>query len=167
MNKLCLSWLFALFVLNMCSCVEDDTQAKREAAERRKEIADSVRQAKEDAESNKPCNRVGKYVYVDQLGVLHILLHCRSINDGGELRGSKTDEEGDDIDVSTRIKCGSGIKRIALKDMDKSLLNKSCHVCIDDDVYDYLKEYGTLEGIFDECDVQHSNKKKTLGIKWD
>lgn len=86
------------------------------------EIADSIAQAKKDAESKKPCNRVGKYVYVDQVGVLHTELSCGAINEGGTLSGYATDEDGDDVDVSRSIKCGSGVKRILLKDMDKSLL---------------------------------------------
>ena len=115
---------------------------QKKAAERKKEIVDSIAQAKKDAESKKPCNRVGKYVYVDQVGVLHTELRCGAINEGGTLSGYATDEDGDDVDVSRSIKCGSGVKRILLKGMDKSLLKKSCHICIDDDMYEFLVQYG-------------------------
>ena len=118
--------------------------------ERKKEIADSTRKANEEYEKNKPCNRIGKYIYIDQLDVLHTRLHCGGINDGGTLSGSTTDENGEEVEVSSRIKCGSGVERIKLKDLDKSLLENSCHNCIDDDMYDYLKKYGSPEGLLEE-----------------
>ena len=122
--------------------IKSKKNLQKKAAERKKEIVDSIAQAKKDAESKKPCNRVGKYVYVDQVGVLHTELRCGAINEGGTLSGYATDEDGDDVDVSRSIKCGSGVKRILLKGMDKSLLKKSCHICIDDDMYEFLVQYG-------------------------
>ena len=66
------------------------------------------------------------------------------------------DEDGDEVDVSRSIKCGSGVKRILLKDMNKSLLKKSCHICIDDDMYEFLIQYG----------VSIPEKKKITGVNW-
>ena len=83
-------------------------------------------------------------------------LHCGAINEGGTLSGYDTDEDGDDVDVSRSIKCGSGVKRILLKDMNKSLLKKSCHICIDDDMYEFLIQYG----------VSVPEKKKITGVNW-
>ena len=145
------------------SC-EDKKQEElaKKAAERKKEIVDSIAQAKKDAESKKPCNRVGKYVYVDQVGVLHTELRCGAINEGGTLSGYATDEDGDDVDVSRSIKCGSGVKRILLKGMDKSLLKKSCHICIDDDMYEFLVQYGVSA----KSRFSIHEKKKITGVKW-
>ncbi len=149
-------FLFCGFVA-FVSC-EDKKQEElvKKAAERKKEIVDSIALAKKDAESKKPCNRVGKYVYVDQVGVLHTELRCGAINEGGTLSGYATDEDGDEVDVSRSIKCGSGVKRILLKDMNKSLLKKSCHICIDDDMYEFLIQYG----------VSIPEKKKITGVNW-
>ena len=158
--------LFSVFCI-LCifiSC-ESSAQEKRdeEIDARKKEIADSVKQAKEEAERNEPRNRVGRYVYIDQVGVLHTYLHCHAINEGGTLSGYTTDDEGEDIEVSNSIKCGSGVRRVLLKEMDKSLLKKSCNVCIDDAMYDYLLKYGTLEGLFGEESDRH---KRLTGVKW-
>ena len=154
MDKSCLVWIVLILIIGggaiAYSNIKSNEAADKKKVERKKEIADSIAQAKKNAESKKPCNRVGKYVYIDQVGVLHINLRCRAINEGGTLSGYVTDENGDDVDVSRSIKCGSGVKRILLKDMDKSLLKKSCHICIDDDMYDYLKKYGSIEGLLEE-----------------
>lgn len=138
--------IFLSFVFVSCEYNKNENAS----LERKKEIADSTRKANEEYEKNKPCNRIGKYVYIDQLDVLHTRLHCGGINDGGTLSGSTTDENGEEVEVSSRIKCGSGIERIKLKDLDKSLLENSCHNCIDDDMYDYLKKYGSPEGLLEE-----------------
>ena len=146
MDKSCLVWVVLILIIGggciTYSKIKSNEAAEKKKVERQKEIADSISKAKEYAESKKPCNRVGKYVYVDQVGVLHTELRCGAINEGGTLSGYATDEDGDDVDVSRNIKCGSGVKRILLKDMDKSLLKKSCHICIDDDMYEFLKQYG-------------------------
>ena len=160
MDKSCLIWIFVIFIIGggfvAYSNIKSDEAAEKKKVERQMEIADSIAQAKKDAESKKPCNRVGKYVYVDQVGVLHTELHCGAINEGGTLSGYATDEDGDDVDVSRSIKCGSGVKRILLKDMNKSLLKKSCHICIDDDMYEFLIQYG----------VSIPEKKKITGVNW-
>lgn len=152
---------FAFFI----SC-EDKKQEElaRKAAERKKEMADSIVLAEKDAESNRPCNRVGKYVYIDQLGVLHTKIHCNHINDGGSLDGYVTDEDGDAVDVSKNIKCGSGVNRVLLKDMNKSLLVKSCSYCIDDKMYEYLKKYGTIDGLFDESN-NATEESESVGVE--
>lgn len=141
-----LTIIYLSFVFISCEYNKNDNVL----SERKKEIADSVRMANEEYEKNKPCNRVGKYLYIDHLDVLHTRLHCGGINDGGTLSGSTTDENGEEVEVSSRIKCGSGVERIKLKDLNKSLLENSCRNCIDDDMYDYLKKYGSLEGLFEE-----------------
>lgn len=145
MDKSCLVWVVLILIIVgggvTYSKIKSNEAAEKKKVERQKEVADSIAQAKNDAESRKPCNRVGKYVYIDQVGVLHINLRCRAINEGGTLSGYVTDENGDDVDVSRSIKCGSGVKRILLKNMDKSLLKNSCHICIDDDMYDYLENF--------------------------
>ena len=160
MNKYCLAWIVAILIIGggfvAYSNIKSDEAAEKEKVERNKEIADSIAQVKEYTESQKPCNRIGKYVYVDQVGVLHTELHCGAINEGGTLSGYATDEDGDDVDVSRSIKCGSGVKRILLKDMNKSLLKKSCHICIDDDMYEFLMKYG----------VSIPEKKKITGVNW-
>ena len=160
MDKSCLIWIFVILIIGggfvAYSNIKSDEAAEKKKVERQMEIADSIAQAKKDAESKKPCNRVGKYVYVDQVGVLHTELHCGAINEGGTLSGYATDEDGDDVDVSRSIKCGSGVKRILLKDMNKSLLKKSCHICIDDDMYEFLIQYG----------VSLPEKKKITGVNW-
>ena len=160
MDKSCLIWIFVILIIGggfvAYSNIKSDEAAEKKKVERQKEIADSISKAKEYAESKKPCNRVGKYVYVDQVGVLHTELHCGAINEGGTLSGYATDEDGDDVDVSRSIKCGSGVKRILLKDMNKSLLKKSCHICIDDDMYEFLIQYG----------VSIPEKKKITGVNW-
>ena len=160
MDKSCLIWIFVILIIGggfvAYSNIKSDEAAEKKKVERQMEIADSIAQAKKDAESKKPCNRVGKYVYVDQVGVLHTELHCGAINEGGTLSGYATDEDGDDVDVSRSIKCGSGVKRILLKDMNKSLLKKSCHICIDDDMYEFLIKYG----------VSIPEKKKITGVNW-
>lgn len=145
MDKSCLIWIVLILIVGggfvAYSNIKSDEAAEKKKVERQMEIADSIAQAKKDAESKKPCNRVGKYVYVDQVGVLHTELRCGAINEGGTLSGYATDEDGDDVDVSRSIKCGSGVKRILLKNMNKSLLKKACHICIDDDMYDYLENF--------------------------
>ena len=160
MDKSSLIWIFVILIIGggfvAYSNIKSDEAAEKKKVERQMEIADSIAQAKKDAESKKPCNRVGKYVYVDQVGVLHTELHCGAINEGGTLSGYATDEDGDDVDVSRSIKCGSGVKRILLKDMNKSLLKKSCHICIDDDMYEFLIQYG----------VSIPEKKKITGVNW-
>lgn len=160
MNKYCLAWIVAILIIGggfvAYSNIKSGEAAEKEKVERNKEIADSIAQVKEYTESQKPCNRIGKYVYVDQVGVLHTMLRCGAINEGGTLSGYATDEEGDDVEVSRIIKCGSGVKRILLKDMDKSLLKKSCHKCIDDDMYEFLMQYG----------VSIPEKKKITGVNW-
>lgn len=160
MNKSCLIWIVVILIVGggfvAYSNIKSDEAAEKKKVERQMEIADSIAQAKKDAESKKPCNRVGKYVYVDQVGVLHTELRCGAINEGGTLSGYATDEDGDDVDVSRSIKCGSGVKRILLKNMDKSLLKKSCHICIDDDMYEFLIQYG----------VSIPEKKKITGVNW-
>ena len=160
MNKSCLVWVILILIIGggfvAYSNIKSDEAAEKEKVERNKEIADSIAQVKEYTESQKPCNRIGKYVYVDQVGVLHTELHCGAINEGGTLSGYATDEDGDDVDVSRSIKCGSGVKRILLKDMNKSLLKKSCHICIDDDMYEFLIQYG----------VSIPEKKKITGVNW-
>ena len=160
MDKSCLIWIVVILIIGggfvAYSNIKSDEAAEKKKVERQMEIADSIAQAKKDAESKKPCNRVGKYVYVDQVGVLHTELRCGAINEGGTLSGYATDEDGDDVEVSRSIKCGSGVKRILLKDMDKSLLKKSCHICIDDDMYEFLKQYG----------VSIPEKKKITGVNW-
>ena len=160
MDKSCLIWIFVILIIGggfvAYSNIKSDEAAEKKKVERQMEIADSIAQAKKDAESKKPCNRVGKYVYVDQVGVLHTELHCGAINEGGTLSGYATDEDGDDVEVSRSIKCGSGVKRILLKDMNKSLLKKSCHICIDDDMYEFLIQYG----------VSIPEKKKITGVNW-
>ena len=156
---------FVIF-LGFLAFVSCEDKKKEELAqkvsERKKEIADSIAQAKEYAERQKPCNRVGKYVYVDQVGVLHTELRCGAINEGGTLSGYATDENGDNVDVSRSIKCGSGVNRILLKDMDKSLLKKSCHKCIDDDMYEFLKQYG----VSINSNFSIHEKKKITGVNW-
>lgn len=157
---------FAFFI----SCEDKKREElERKAAERKKEMADSIaQQAEKDAESNRPCNRVGKYVYIDQLGVLHTKSHCNHINDGGSLDGYVTDEDGNTVDVSKDIKCGSGVNRVLLKDMNKSLLVKSCSYCIDDKMYEYLKNYGTLEGLFDEsANTEEDSESAGVELKKD
>ena len=160
MDKSCLIWIFVILIIGggfvAYSNIKSDEAAEKKKVERQMEIADSIAQAKKDAESKKPCNRVGKYVYVDQVGVLHTELRCGAINEGGTLSGYATDEDGNDVDVSRSIKCGSGVKRILLKDMNKSLLKKSCHICIDDDMYEFLIQYG----------VSIPEKKKITGVNW-
>ena len=160
MDKSCLIWIFVILIIGggfvAYSNIKSDEAAEKKKVERQMEIADSIAQAKKDAESKKPCNRVGKYVYVDQVGVLHTELHCGAINEGGTLSGYATDEDGDDVDVLRSIKCASGVKRILLKDMNKSLLKKSCHICIDDDMYEFLIQYG----------VSIPEKKKITGVNW-
>ena len=160
MDKSCLIWIVVILIIGggfvAYSNIKSDEAAEKKKVERQMEIADSIAQAKKDAESKKPCNRVGKYVYVDQVGVLHTELRCGAINEGGTLSGYATDEDGNDVDVSRSIKCGSGVKRILLKDMDKSLLKKSCHICIDDDMYEFLIQYG----------VSIPEKKKITGVNW-
>ena len=160
MDKSCLIWIFVILIIGggfvAYSNIKSDEAAEKKKVERQMEIADSIAQAKKDAESKKPCNRVGKYVYVDQVGVLHTELHCGAINEGGTLSGYATDEDGDDVDVSRSIKCGSGVERILVKDMNKSLLKKSCHICIDDDMYEFLIQYG----------VSIPEKKKITGVNW-
>lgn len=160
MDKSCLVWIVLILIIGggfiTYSNIKSDEAAEKKKVERQNEIADSIAQAKKDAESKKPCNRVGKYVYVDQVGVLHTELRCGAINEGGTLNGYAKDEDGDDVDVSRSIKCGSGVKRILLKDMDKSLLKKSCHICIDDDMYEFLIQYG----------VSIPEKKKITGVNW-
>ena len=160
MDKSCLIWIVVILIIGggfvAYSNIKSDEAAEKKKVERQMEIADSIAQAKKDAESKKPCNRVGKYVYVDQVGVLHTELRCGAINEGGTLSGYATDEDGDDVEVSRSIKCGSGVKRILLKDMDKSLLKKSCHICIDDDMYEFLIQYG----------VSIPEKKKITGVNW-
>lgn len=160
MDKSCLVWIVLILIIGggfiTYSNIKSDEAAEKKKVERQNEIADSIAQAKKDAESKKPCNRVGKYVYVDQVGVLHTELRCGAINEGGTLNGYAKDEDCDDVDVSRSIKCGSGVKRILLKDMDKSLLKKSCHICIDDDMYEFLIQYG----------VSIPEKKKITGVNW-
>lgn len=160
MDKSCLIWIVVILIVGVgfvaYSNIKSDEAAEKKKVERQMEIADSIAQAKKDAESKKPCNRVGKYVYVDQVGVLHTELRCGAINEGGTLSGYATDEDGDDVDVSRSIKCGSGVKRILLKNMNKSLLKKSCHICIDDDMYEFLIQYG----------VSIPEKKKITGVNW-
>lgn len=145
-NTIVLSIIFLSLVFVSC----EYNNKNDISSERKKEIADSVKKVNDEYGKNKPCNRVGKYLYIDQLDVLHTRLHCGGINDGGTLSGSTTDENGEEVEVSSRIKCGSGVERIKLKDLDKSLLENSCRNCIDDDMYDYLKKYGSLEGLLDE-----------------
>lgn len=160
MDKSCLIWIVVILIIGggfvVYSNIKSDEAAEKKKVERQMEITDSIAQAKKDAESKKPCNRVGKYVYVDQVGVLHTELHCGAINEGGTLSGYATDEDGDDVEVSRSIKCGSGVKRILLKDMDKSLLKKSCHICIDDDMYEFLIQYS----------ASIPEKKKITGVNW-
>ena len=160
MDKSCLIWIVVILIVGggfvAYSNIKSDEAAEKKKVERQMEIADSIAQAKKDAESKKPCNRVGKYVYVDQVGVLHTELRCGAINEGGTLSGYATDEDGDDVDVSRSIKCGSGVKRILLKNMNKSLLKKACHICIDDDMYEFLIQYG----------VSIPEKKKITGVNW-
>lgn len=123
MNKSCLVWVVLILIIGVggitYSKIKSNEAAEKKKVERQKEIADSISKAKEYAESKKPCNRVGKYVYVDQVGVLHTELRCGAINEGGTLSGYATDEDGDEVDVSRSIKCGSGVKRILLKDMNQ------------------------------------------------
>lgn len=160
MDKSCLIWIVVILIVGggfvAYSNIKSDEAAEKKKVERQMEIADSIAQAKKDAESKKPCNRVGKYVYVDQVGVLHTELRCGAINEGGTLSGYATDEDGDDVDVSRSIKCGSGVKRILLKNMNKSLLKKACYICIDDDMYEFLIQYG----------VSIPEKKKITGVNW-
>lgn len=160
MDKSCLIWIVVILIVGggfvAYSNIKSDEAAEKKKVERQMEIADSIAQAKKDAECKKPCNRVGKYVYVDQVGVLHTELRCGAINEGGTLSGYATDEDGDDVDVSRSIKCGSGVKRILLKNMNKSLLKKACHICIDDDMYEFLIQYG----------VSIPEKKKITGVNW-
>lgn len=166
MNKSCLVWVILILIIGVggitYSKIKSNEAAEKKKVERQKEIADSIAQAKKDAESKKPCNRVGKYVYVDQVGVLHTELRCGAINEGGTLSGYATDEDGDDVEVSRSIKCGSGVKRILLKDMDKSLLKKSCHICIDDDMYEFLIQYGVSA----KSRFSIHEKKKITGVDW-
>lgn len=166
MNKSCLVWVILILIIGVggitYSKIKSNEAAEKKKVERQKEIADSISKAKKDAESKKPCNRVGKYVYVDQVGVLHTELHCGAINEGGTLSGYATDEDGDDVDVSRSIKCGSGVKRMLLKDMDKSLLKKSCHICIDDNMYEFLIQYGVSA----KSRFSIHEKKKITGVKW-
>lgn len=166
MNKSCLVWVILILIIGVggitYSKIKSNESAEKKKVERQKEIADSIAQAKKDAESKKPCNRVGKYVYVDQVGVLHTELRCGAINEGGTLSGYATDEDGDDVEVSRSIKCGSGVKRILLKDMDKSLLKKSCHICIDDDMYEFLIQYGVSA----KSRFSIHEKKKITGVDW-
>ena len=166
MDKSCLVWIVLILIIGggaiAYSNIKSNEAAEKKKVERKKEIADSIAQAKKDAESKKPCNRVGKYVYVDQVGVLHTELHCGAINEGGTLSGYATDEDGDDVDVSRSIKCGSGVKRILLKDIDKSLLKKSCHICIDDDMYEFLIQYGVSA----KSRFSIHEKKKITGVDW-
>lgn len=166
MNKSCLVWVILILIIGVggitYSKIKSNESAEKKKVERQKEIADSIAQAKKDEESKKPCNRVGKYVYVDQVGVLHTELRCGAINEGGTLSGYATDEDGDDVEVSRSIKCGSGVKRILLKDMDKSLLKKSCHICIDDDMYEFLIQYGVSA----KSRFSIHEKKKITGVDW-
>lgn len=174
MDKSCLVCFFLILIIGVgfitCSYIKNDEAAEKKKVEQQKEIADSLACARESAEAMKPTNRVGKYVYLDCLNVLHVKLRCSHINDGGSLDGTTIDEDGNEVDVSRSIKCGSGVKRILLKDMDKSLLKKACHICIDDEMYEYLEKYGTLDGLMDECternDSNDSNKKKLTGVIW-
>lgn len=166
MDKSCLAWIVAILIIGgvfvAYSNIKSDEAAEKEKVERNKEIDDSIAQVKEYTESQKPCNRVGKYVYVDQVGVLHTKLHCGAINEGGTISGYATDEDGDNVDISRNIKCGSGVNRILLKDMDKSLLKKSCHKCIDDDMYEFLVQYGVSA----KSRFSIHEKKKITGVKW-
>lgn len=113
----------------------------QKTAKRKKEIADSIKKEKEYEESKKPYNRVGKYVYVDYYGVIHVKVNCDYINFIANTYGSYTDEDGNEVDASKDIRHGSGVKRIQLKDFNKAMLSNSCHHCIDDDMYEYLKNY--------------------------
>lgn len=62
-------------------------------------------------------------MYSNQVGVLHTELRCGAINEGGTLSGYATDEDGDDVEVSRSIKCGSGVKRILYKNIMNAYLN--------------------------------------------
>lgn len=138
--------LFVLFFMLSSFSIFISCGNKNEKEEdmRKKEIADSVKQAREDAEAMKPSNRVGKYVYLDCLKVLHVKLRCSHINDGGSLDGITIDEDGDEVDVTKNIKNGSGVKRIPTLILDKRLLENCCRYCIDDAVYNYLVDYETV-----------------------
>lgn len=134
-------------IILLVACSEDKSST---AEERRKEIVDSIKQDKADKEKNKPKNRIGKYVYIDHFAVTHVNLHCSYINYVGNESGTSTDEEGNQIDVDRNIRHGSGVERVLLKDYDKELLANACKSCVDDDMYEYLQKYGTLEGLFGE-----------------
>ena len=43
---------------------------------------------------------------IPSVGVLHTELRCGAINEGGTLSGYATDEDGNDVDVSSSIKRG-------------------------------------------------------------
>lgn len=145
MNKSCLVWVVLILIIGVggitYSKIKSNEAAEKKKVERQKEIADSISKAKEYAESKKPCNRVGKYVYLDYYGVVHIDNDCVFINFIANTYGSYTDEDGNAVDASKKIRHGSGVKRILLKDFNKSMLKNACHNCIDDDIYDYLENF--------------------------
>lgn len=147
MDKSCLVWIVAIIIFGsgffVYSNIKSDEAAEKKRVERQKQVADSIAQAKKDAESKKPCNRIGKYVYVDYFGVVHAERNCGLINFVADTYGSYTDEDGNEVDANKDIRHGSGVKRIMLKDFNKAMLANSCHDCIDDDMYEYLMKYGT------------------------
>lgn len=138
---------FLLILVFLSACYDDKTSR---AEERRKEIADSIKQDKAEKEKSKPKNRIGKYVYIDQYAVTHVSLHCPYINYVANVSGTSTDDDGNQIDVDRNIRHGSGVERMLLKDYDKELLSNACKSCVDDDMYEYLQKYGTWEGLFGE-----------------
>ena len=72
--------LLLIFIplLLLASCNDGKKKAAEAASKKTKE--DSIAHMKKDSISSLPQNRVGKYVYLDNYGVLHTRLGCVRIN---------------------------------------------------------------------------------------
>ena len=150
--------LLLIFIplLLLASCNDGKKKAAEAASKKTKE--DSIAHMKKDSISSLPQNRVGKYVYLDNYGVLHTRLGCVRINYVSSTTKEVTDDDGNLIDETSDVRHGSGVKRVPLDGITISMLQNACHYCVKDDMYDYLRNKITSD--------KHLNEKKPLGIKW-
>lgn len=72
-----------------------------------------------EKKEKQPVDKIGKYLYQDQSGTLHV-------NDGC-------------VKFWTEDETTSGVKRIPSNGFDPDLLDNTCPICVNDDIFDVLQ----------------------------
>lgn len=91
-------------------------------------------------EEKKPSFKIGKYLYQDKFGTLHIEDNC--------------------FQLFVTEDSARGVKRIPSRGFDPALLNNTCNHCISDEAYDSLK---TMSGMKIPTGIKWENTKQ-LGL---